>query len=119
MEKEDGVKIIIYKGQSTITQDKLELQNWYAILKNDNKEPKCVAVSWRLMDFEMLTDYPEMISLKPGEEILNYAVFKQRIWNLDGTRFALPPSGYVGNMIVVDPDPKTGCTFTSKTVDER
>ena len=117
--EEDRVRITLYKGTSTVTQDHLELQNWYAIVKNYGSESKCVGVHWKLMDFEMITDYPDFTLLKPGQEIKNYATFKQQLWNLDGTRFALPPSGYIEKMIVVDPDNKKGCVFNSDTVIEK
>ena len=114
--EEDDVRVTLYKGTSTKTKDNIELQNWYAIVKTYGSDPKCVGIHWKLMDFEMITDYPDFTLLKPKQEIKNYATFKQQVWSLDGTRFALPPSGYIEKMIVVDPDEKKGCVFNSETV---
>lgn len=98
--KTDGVTITIHKIKSTITEDKIELQNWNAVLTNTSKEDVCVATIWKLMDFELVTQYPELTYMHAGDSLQEYAVLKQQIWNMEGTRFALPPSGYVQELIV-------------------
>jgi hypothetical protein len=118
--EEHDVKVSIHKVRPTI-RNKLELQNWSAVITNNNEESKCAAVMWKLMDFELETNYPDFLYLQPKQQVVNYAKMKQVLWNIEGTEFALPPSGYVKEMLVVDPnkDAKKGeeCVFESEIID--
>jgi hypothetical protein len=100
---EDGVRVSIHKGVTEIIYRGMPLQEWYAVLVNDNDYPVCVQTQWKLMDFELVTDYPEAILVQANTSIPNYAKLKQTIWNIDGTEFALPPSGYVQSLGVREP----------------
>lgn len=110
----EHVLVSLYKGPSE-KQDKIELQVWNATAVNHNDKPVCLMVHWKLMDFSLVTDYGDFTYLKPEQQILKYATMKQQVWNLDGTQFALPPSGYIDNMIIKEPikDAKPGyeCEF--------
>lgn len=101
--KEDDIVIVVYKDQP-FKEDGLELQKWKALIENKNDYSVCVATYWKLQDFRLETDYPDYIYLKPKQIVYDYAVAKQLIWNLEGTKFALPPSGYVSNMVVREPN---------------
>lgn len=112
--KEDGVRITLHKIRPTVREG-LSLQNWTAVLTNTNDEPKCVATIWKLMDFEMETPYPESTYIGANEQKIDYAFMRQVVWDIEGTKFALPPSGYIEKLFVVDPkkDAKPGeeCLF--------
>ena len=97
--KKDGVSITIHKMRSSV-KDGIELQNWNAVLTNSSSENVCVATIWKLMDFELTTQYPELTYLHAGDSLTEYAVLKQLMWNIEGTKFTLPPSGYVQELIV-------------------
>lgn len=102
----DQVSVTLYKA----TPDKhehLELQKWKATITNHNDYPVCVLVHWKLMDFEMISDYPDFTYVNSNSALTNYATMKQQIWNLDGTKFALPPSGYIDTMVVREPNTNT------------
>lgn len=120
--EEDGVRITIHKGASDQTKDDILLQNWYAVLTNDNDKPKCVNVAWKLMDFELITESPDYLFVKGHETKISYAHLKQKVWEMDGIRLALPASGYIQAMDVVSPkkDAKPGqeCDFVDEKVKE-
>lgn len=119
---EDNIRVTIHKSKSDKVNG-LELQNWKAVLTNDSEEDKCVAVLWKLMDFQLVTHYPEFLYLTPHQQILDYAELKQQIWNMDGTKFALPPSGYIQQMVIKEPNIKNKlgeeCVFENEKVEEQ
>ena len=120
--KKDGVRVTVHKGRPTKSEG-FELQQWFAVLTNDSEEDKCIAVLWKLMDFELVTNFPEFIYLTPHQQIVNYASLKQQVWNMDGTKFALPPSGYIEQLDVRDPNlknkPGQECIFEDEDIDEQ
>lgn len=101
--EEDGIEITLYKEQPDIYEGML-LDNWVAVLKNKTSENLCVLTLWKLMDFQMETDYADFSYIPANATIYGYAKFKQQIWSLDGTTFALPPSGYIDTLIVKEPN---------------
>ena len=118
--KDDGVIITVFKKAQS-TQEHLKLQDWQAVLRNDNKYPVCVITFWKLMDFALVTDYADFTLVPALTTVTNYAELKQQIWDISGTRFSLPPSGYIEKMIVRSPKPgvKRGyeCVFESDVVE--
>ncbi|MEM2159433.1 MAG: hypothetical protein QXN55_00575 [Candidatus Nitrosotenuis sp.] len=127
--EKDDVRITIHKGTPTMhdsndsEHSKIELQNWFAVLTNDSEKPVCVMTEWKLMDFELISDYPGFVYMSPNSQIVTYAHLKQQVWNIDGTKFALPPSGYVEDMIIRDPVKKAKvgdeCVFDDDDVEEQ
>lgn len=127
--EKDDVRITIHKGSPTlhdandVDHNKIELQNWYAVLTNDGKKPVCVMTEWKLMDFEMISDYPGFVYMSPHSQIITYAHLRQQIWNIDGTKFALPPSGYVEDMDIREPNKKAKsgdeCVFEDDDIEEQ
>jgi hypothetical protein len=111
--REDGVVITLFKGKD-VKEGGLQLQQWYAMVRNENDEPKCVNIAWKLMDFQMVTEYAEYIYLKPYEEKTDYAIMKQKVWELDGVRLVLPASGYVAAMDIKEPSEKNTCEFETE-----
>lgn len=99
-----GIRVVVHKSKS-IRADKLELQRWSVILTNETDKAQCVSVFWKLMDFELINDRAESLLVQPKQQLLNYATLIQKIWNIDGTRFALPPSGYIERLEVHPPNP--------------
>lgn len=117
----DNVIVTLYKS-NTETRDNLSLQVWSASIFNHNNSAVCVAVIWKLMDFDLITDYPDFVFIEKNSSIFRYATMRQTIWDLSGTKFALPPSGYIKNMIVKTPskNAKNGeeCIFNEDTIEE-
>lgn len=116
---EDNVRITLAKGNDTILKNGDHLQNWYAVVFNNNMKAKCVAVNWKLMDFELITDDVTFVYLKPHQTKMDYAKFKQKVWDLDGISLVLPPSGYVDKIVVKDPTKKNNCEFIDEDIDEK
>lgn len=116
--EEDGIRITLARGADDKLSTEGGLQNWYAVAYNSNKEPKCFAVSWKLMDFELITDNITFVYLKPNETKYDYARFKQKVWDLDGISLVLPPSGYIDGILVKDPTEKGDCEFITETIEK-
>ena len=108
--KMDGVTVVMYRD-TDIREGELNLQQWKALIINKNDEPKCVQTVWQLMDFQMYTDYPDFLKVPANSTFQNYARMTQKIWVLDGVRLALPPSGYIADMLVREPNDKGTCVF--------
>lgn len=110
MGRKDGITVSLHKDTSTYING-VESQNWFAVVTNENDDPKCVAIVWRLMDFEIINDNPELVYIKGHEINHNFTQLKQKLWYLNNVLFALPPSGYIHDVFIRDPDPKTQCVF--------
>jgi hypothetical protein len=117
---EDGVSVLMYKAAPE-KRSGMDLQVWRSSIYNKNDYPVCVMVQWKLMDFEMISDYPDFSFIDAKSTMVNYATMRQQIWNLDGTAFALPPSGYVEKLIIREPNMnaknKERCTFNDEEVE--
>ena len=101
--KDKGIKIRVVRDKPVYDeQDKVERQHWKVYAHNDNYTHKCVGVVWRLLDFRYISDHPSMVLIKRKEKKL-MGVMVQNVWEIDGVKFAPPPSGYVHMMQVLDP----------------
>jgi len=101
--KVDDVSVTIHKMRPD-DDEGIMLQNWSVIVVNHNDTAKCVNIAWKLQGFKMVSDYPGFRLIQPKESILDYVKLKQTIWSMDGIKFALPPSGYIEQMEVNDPN---------------
>lgn len=114
---EDHVLVTLFKDVPENYRG-MQLQTWQASVFNHNDYPVCVLVQWKLMDFEMFSDYSDFTLIPANQQLLHFATMKQQIWNLDGTEFALPPSGYIHSLVVKEPNKnvKRGqeCVFESE-----
>lgn len=118
--EQDGVRVTMSRGVDDVSSSTgTKLQNWYAVVVNGNDEPKCVAILWKLMDFTMITDHTTFIYLKPYESLMDYAKFKQRMWDLDGVSLVLPGSGYIDTIFVEEPTERNDCDFQAEVVDDK
>jgi hypothetical protein len=108
--RSDDVIINIFRIND-IREGELALQQWKVFLTNKNDEPKCVQVVWQLQDFQLYTDFPDFLLIKPKEIVHDYARMTQQIYEIDGLKLILPPSGKVANMDVRDPNEKGLCIF--------
>lgn len=109
----DNIIITINKD-SDIRYHEMDIQKWQASIFNHNDNSVCVYVDWRLMDFELYTDYPGFVFVKSHDQVINFAKMHQKIWDLNGTEFVLPSSGYINNIIVKEPASNNKgdeCTF--------
>lgn len=79
------------------------LQNWKVVVTNHNNTSKCVNIAWKLQGFNMVNENPGFVFFKRNQSKGDYARLKQTIWNMDGIRIALPPSGYIHDMEVKNP----------------
>lgn len=118
--EEDGIRVNMSRGADDVDDDGQTLQTWYAVAYNKNDESKCFAIQWKLMDFEMITDHTTFVYIKPHQSIMDYAKFKQKVWDLDGIKLVLPASGYIDTIFVRDPTEKNDCEFIeTDVVDEK
>jgi hypothetical protein len=97
----DGIRVSLARmGDVRIKEG--ELQEWIATAYNENDEPKCFFIKWKLLDFELITDYYSFAYIDPHETIMDYAKMSQKVWELDGIKLILPASGYIEDIIVKD-----------------
>jgi hypothetical protein len=115
---DDDISIEVSKLKPVVGHQNIKLDVWVIKAVNNSTIPKCVAIDWKLQDFELETGLPyEFIVL--DKEVLNVGRMKQTIWSFDGAAIALPPSGYVDKLKVRDADfeKKTG-KLTCDTLEE-
>ena len=113
--KEDKIYVMAIR-KPNVRREHLDLQKWDIVVNNHNTGAKCVKFAWKLMDFELISNYPEWTYVKP-DQIVKYGEMNQTVWDMSGTKFALPPSGYIDKMVVLDPTPKNDCDYQPKTVE--
>ena len=53
--------IVLLNRERDIKRDGMDLQKWSATLHNNNDYPVCVITLWKLMDFNLSSDYPDFI----------------------------------------------------------
>jgi len=99
--RKDGITVTIHKTAPD-DDEGIMLQNWQAIVTNHNAEPKCVMIAWKLMDFKITDERTGYTAFKAHEAKIPFVRLKQILWDISGTRFALPPSGYIEYMDVED-----------------
>lgn len=99
--RKDGISVTIHK-QAPDDKEGIMLQNWSAIVTNHTEVDKCVMIAWKLMDFQIVEEHSGYTVVFAKEYILDYVKLKQLLWDISGTRFALPPSGYIDYMDVED-----------------
>lgn len=97
----DDVSVTIHKLPPD-DKSGIMLQNWTVVVTNHNKISKCVNIAWKLQGFDMINDNPGFQLFERNEAKLDYVRLRQTIWNMDGIRIALPPSGYIQQMEVKD-----------------
>ena len=96
----------------------IKLDVWTIKATNRSKITKCVAIKWKLQDFEFTSDLPLEFLLQ-GREQIKIGDMKQSIWSFDSTLIAIPPSGYVDSMNVRDADiEKTTGKYTCDQLEE-
>jgi hypothetical protein len=84
-------------------QDEIEVQQWSVIATNNNRRDKCVGVQWRLMDFKFISEHPTPVLIHARQRLF-LGTMVGRTMIIDGVTVAPPPSGYVYEMKVLDPD---------------
>jgi hypothetical protein len=114
---EDGVIVEVIKLKPIKGRAGINLDVWSINVSNKSDEPKCVAIDWKLMDFELETSLPYDFLVLDNETI-KLGRMKQTIWSFDDNAIALPPSGYVERMRVRDASfEKTTNTLTCETLE--
>lgn len=101
--QKDRVSIHANKQPDIKGPQDIKLQSWRINVVNSNVEPKCVTIAWKLMDFSFDSNYPYEFYMAPDTTI-HLGNMHQSIWDFDGVGIALPPSGYVQDMRVRDPE---------------
>lgn len=99
--------VIIFVTKTTPIQGpmNIKLDRWNVRASNFDDESKCVALQWRLQDFEFESEYPTEFFIAP-QKTIDLGRMHQTIWSLDGLTFAIPPSGYLAKMNVREADIK-------------
>jgi hypothetical protein len=84
-------------------QHDIDLQQWEAYATNDLRRHRCIAVVWRLLDFQFITENTTGVLLQP-REFHHLGTMLGETWVIDGVTVAPPPSGYVQELKVWSPD---------------
>lgn len=94
--------VVEVNKMKTREDDMIPRQEWSVFATNNNDDDICLAVAWRLLDFQFISHHPTQVLVRSGQrEFLGTML--QTVWTIDGVQFAPPPSGYVHNMTVKDP----------------
>ena len=100
----DGILIEVHLIDSEFGDDPtLEQQRWAVYMTNVSPHDRCVGVSWHLMDFEYVTEEPHLI-FSEAESMSRIGEMLQVVWEIDGVKFAPEASGYVYDLIIVNPN---------------
>ncbi|MGZ8924619.1 MAG: hypothetical protein ACXW2E_01925 [Nitrososphaeraceae archaeon] len=99
--EEDEVYVEAIKLRPEVGPTDIKLDTWVINVINRSAEIKCVTIDWKLMDFDFESDLPHTFVVD-ATEILKLGKMKQTVWAFDDTFIALPPSGYVNSLNVVD-----------------
>lgn len=118
---DDDVYVEVFRLKDISFRD-IVLQQWEVYIKNKNNYNICVAIKWKLQDFELQSEYPTMFLLKP-DQYLDLGKMKQTVWAFDKIFVALPPSGYVDSAKILEAqiDKKTNkytCDMEEDSVEE-
>jgi hypothetical protein len=97
----DNIIVTAIKSNSSTGPQKIQLDTWKVTAVNHGIVAKCVTIDWKLMDFELTTNLPYEFLIR-SQETLSVGKMTQTIWSFDDTALALPPSGYIGGMLVRD-----------------
>lgn len=100
--RKDHVVVFVTKSTPVKGPQNIKLDTWNVRASNFNDESKCVAIQWRLQDFEFESDYPTEFFIA-SQKTIDLGKMRQTIWSLDGLTFAIPPSGYIQKMNVREP----------------
>lgn len=99
--EDSGVLIEAIKLKPITGHQNIKLDVWAINAINSNDIPKCVAINWKLQDFELESGLPFEFLINAYDTV-KVGRMKQTIWSFDNTAIALPPSGYVDSMRVKD-----------------
>jgi hypothetical protein len=100
-----GVFVTAIKNTPIITFDKdyeLKQDKWDIMITNGQEKDQCVAIYWKLMDFKFITEHENPFYIK-GEDMIHLGDMIQQVWEIQGVKFTLDPSGYIHWMGVRDP----------------
>ena len=98
--------------------DGIFLDVWLINAINRTPKPRCVKINWKLQDFEFETTLPYIFLIKGGE-ILKVGKMQQTIWSFDDIAIAIPPSGYINDLKVIEaPLEKQKLNYTCEDLDE-
>jgi hypothetical protein len=113
----EAIKLKPFKGPQNI-----KLDHWIINATNRSNKTVCVAIKWKLQDFEFTSELPLEFLMK-GKEFLKVGDMRQSIWSFSDVMIAIPPSGYVDSMNVRDAkiETKTGkytCDMLEEDIQE-
>ena len=109
---QDGIRVTAYR--SADANDGVDkLQVWYVDVQNTTSDAQCVALNWKLQDFQLESNYETFIYIKPNLVLEKVATLTQKVWVLDGLKLVLPPSGYIDGVVIKDPTDKDDCDFAA------
>lgn len=100
--KNDNVAVRVVRKDS-LDRDGVTLQQWDVFTSNEGREDVCVGVVWRLMDFRYVASVPTPFHV-PAQRHVFIGEMVQTTTVINGVVVALPPSGYVQELHVVEPN---------------
>lgn len=106
----DNIVVTVDKAPPLEDNDGVEQEVWEVFAENKSSTAgQCVTVLWRLMDFEYTANDGSEVYV-PKHAKVHMGTMYQKIWELDGVRFAPPASGYAEKIRVRAPiaDAKSG-----------
>jgi hypothetical protein len=97
--------------------DGILLDVWRINAINRTSTPKCVKINWKLQDFEFETTLPYIFLIK-GNEILKVGKMQQTIWSFDDVAIAIPPSGYIEDLKIINASLDEKKKYTCENLDD-
>lgn len=95
---------------------------WKIMIENHRPYGRCVAVRFRLLDFDYISNHPQDFHVPPHGAVLA-GVMQQKVWEINGVKFVPPSSGYVTALRLQDPvidaDPGEECDFAVEDAVEK
>ena len=122
---ESEIGIVATKEGQTLTFEndyEIKQDNWSIDAHNFSDIPQCVAIQWKLMDFQFISDHPTLFYV-PGKSITHVGTMTQLVWEIDGIKVVPESSGFIWAMVTREPAENAlkgeECTFYEKEEDLR
>jgi hypothetical protein len=116
--EKNNITVEVTKWGTVRPEKDVEQQIWDVNVTNEWKSAKCVSIIWRLMDFHFETTEPSIFYIE-GKEKKHIGRMVQHVWDIDGVKFVLPPSGQIYGMEVRKPVAKAKRGEECNFFDER
>lgn len=111
---QDGIRVTAYRSADT-NDGVNNLQVWNIDVQNTTSDAQCIALNWKLQDFQLESNYETFIYVQPKQLLEKVATLTQKVWQIADMKVVLPPSGYIDGVVIKDPTDKGDCDFAADT----